>query len=119
MTALVEVGSGRQAPVLVALVVGRRVSVSGQDQAPASLARLAPVAVNAFSVRLCRARYQGRPTALGSLASFSQAALPVISHSPNPHRIPTRASAVALVYKLRWSLSAKYQKNTKKIQKNT
>ena len=83
MTALVEVGSGRQAPVLVALVVGRRVSVSGQDQAPASLARLAPVAVNAFSVRPCRARYQGRPTALGSLASLPKL-LYLFSPQPQP-----------------------------------
>ena len=70
VTALVEVGSGRQAPVLVASVAGRRVSVSGQEQAPASPARLAPVAIDTFSVRLCRARYQGRPTALGLLNSL-------------------------------------------------
>ena len=82
MTALVEVGSGRQAPVLVASVVGRRVSVSGQDQAPASLARLAPVAINALSVRLCRARYQGRPTALGSLASFPKLLYPLFPTTP-------------------------------------
>ena len=75
MTALVEVGSGRQAPVLVASVAGRRVSVFGQDQAPASPARLAPVAIDAFSIRLCRARYQGRPTALGLLAYLQLPAL--------------------------------------------
>ena len=41
MTALVEVGSGRQALVLAASVAGCRASVLGQGQAPASLALLA------------------------------------------------------------------------------
>ena len=96
-----EVGSGWQALVLAASVAGCRVSVLGQDQAPASLALLALGAIDAFSVRLCRARYQGRPTALGSLAPFPH--LPYLfSHSPNPPRIPTRAPqappAAALVY---------------------
>ena len=101
MTALVEVGSGRQALVLVASVAGRRVSVLGQDQAPASLALLALGAISAFSVRLYRARYQGRPTALGSARSTSNLpCLYVYTHSPNPPRIPGRAPATALVYAL-------------------
>ena len=96
MTALVEVGSGRQALVLAASVAGCRASVLGQGQAPASLALPALGAISAFSVRLYRARYQGRPTALGSLAPF-----PICHayfHSPNPPRIPARALAAALVY---------------------
>ena len=80
MTALVEVGSGWQALVLAASVAGCRVSVLGQDQAPASLALLALVTIDAFSVCLCRTRYQGRPTALGSARSTSN--LPYLHLQP-------------------------------------
>ena len=82
--------------MLAASVAGCRVSVLGQDQAPASLALLALVAIDAFSVRLCRARYQGRPTVLGSLAPFQ--ICHAYFHSPNPPRIPARALAASLVY---------------------
>ena len=82
MTALVEVGSGRQALVLAASVAGCRASVLGQGQAPASLALPALGAIGAFSVRLYRARYQGRPTALGSARSTSN--LPCLHLQPQP-----------------------------------